>query len=150
MFAEENSGVRLLKYSPTPNAKDGALWKTTDVPVIRFTEIHYTLAECKYRTGDKPGAAALINNVRKRYFVGGADTNPVPAEFDEYRLLDEWLIEFLCEARRRSDLIRWNKFTTEAWWDHPADGPGKEYKNRFAIPEHAFSANPNLVQNPGY
>jgi hypothetical protein len=150
MFAEENSGIRLLKYSPTPNSKDGAIWKTTDVPVIRYTEIKYTLAECKWRAGDAAGAATIINEVRARYFTG-ADTNPVTAaNLDEYRLLDEWMIEFLGEGRRRTDLIRFGKFTTEAWWDHPADGPGKEYLCRFPIPEGAFSANPNLVQNPGY
>jgi hypothetical protein len=151
MFAEENSGVRLLKFSPTPNTADAALWKTTDIPIIRFAEIKYMLAECKWRAGGKGEAAALINEVRARYFVGGADPNPVTAaNLDEWRLLDEYMIEFLNECRRRSDLIRFGKFTTEAWWDHPADGPGKEYLNRFPIPEGAFSANPKLIQNPGY
>ncbi|GHU63270.1 membrane protein [Bacteroidia bacterium] len=151
MYAEENSGVRIMKYSPVPNAKDGVLWKTNDIPVIRFTEIKYMLAECKYRAGNKGEAAALINQVRARYFVNGADPNPVTAvNLNDYRFLDEWLIEFISEGRRRSDLIRFGKFTTEAWWDHPADGPGKEYLNRFPIPEGAFSANPNLTQNPGY
>jgi hypothetical protein len=152
MYAEENSGVRLLKYSPTPDKTNNAMWKNSDLPVIRLTEIKYILAECKYRNNDKPGAAALINSVRERYFTTtGGDPNPVTtANLDDYRFLDEWLIEFIGEARRRTDLIRFGKFTTEAWWDHPADGPGKEYLNRFPIPEGAFSANPKLVQNPGY
>jgi hypothetical protein len=149
-YAEENSGVRLLKFAPTPNIADNSMRFNPDLPVIRLTEIIYTLAECKYRAGDKAGAAALINNIRKRYFAGGADPNPVPSNFDEYRLLDEWLIEFLGEARRRTDLVRWNKYTTEAWWDHPADGAGKEYLNRFPIPSSAMNANNKLQQNPGY
>jgi hypothetical protein len=41
-------------------------------------------------------------------------------------------------------------FTTEAWWDHPADGAGKEYLNRFPIPESAMNANDKMIQNPGY
>jgi hypothetical protein len=41
-------------------------------------------------------------------------------------------------------------FTTASWWDHPADGPGKEYLNRFPIPEWIISANPEIDQNPGY
>lgn len=149
MYAEENSGVRLMKFSPIPNAADNANRYNPDVPVIRLTEIIYTLAECKYRAGDKAGAATLINNVRKRYFTG-TDPNPVPAGFDEWRLLDEWLIEFLGEGRRRTDLVRWNKFTTEAWWDHPADGPEKAYFNRFPIPATAINANNKLEPNPGY
>ena len=28
------------------------------------------------------------------------------------------MIEFLGEGRRRTDLIRWDKFVTESWWDH--------------------------------
>ncbi len=33
-------------------------------------------------------------------------------------MIDEWGIEFLGEGRRRTDLIRWDMFVTEAWWDH--------------------------------
>ncbi|ANH81221.1 hypothetical protein A8C56_09705 [Niabella ginsenosidivorans] len=151
LYGEENSGVRLLKHSPIPNEADNALRFNPEVPVIRFTEIQYMLAECKWRLGDKPTAANLINEVRKRYFAGGNDPNPATAgNLDEYRFLDEWLIEFIGEGRRRTDLVRWNKFTTEAWWDHPADGPGKEYLNRFPVPASAINANPKLEQNPGY
>jgi hypothetical protein len=149
MYAEENSGVRLVKFSPVPNNADNNLQFNPDIPIFRLTEIQYMLAECKFRQGDKAAAAALINEVRKRYFVG-ADPNPVPPNFDEYRLLDEWLIEFIGEARRRTDLIRWDKYTTEAWWDHPADGPSKAFLNRFPISAGKMSANSKLVQNPGY
>jgi hypothetical protein len=146
-FAEENSGVRIMKYSPIANAADNDLRYNADVPVIRFTEIQYMLAECKYRAGDKAGAAALINEVRARYFVG-ADPDPVLASFDDYRFLDEWLIEFLGEGRRRTDLVRWGKFVTEDWWDHRATN--ETFRNRFPIPATALQANPNLLQNPGY
>jgi hypothetical protein len=108
------------------------------------------LAECKYHSGDMAAAASLINEVRARYFTG-TDPNPVTAaNLDKYRLADEWMIEFLGEGRRRTDLVRWNMFTTEAWWDHPADGQGKAHLNRFPIPETAMNANKLLVQNPGY
>ena len=47
------------------------------------------------RAGDKPGAANLINTVRKRYFPEG-DPDPVTASnLDKYRMLDEWMMEFL-------------------------------------------------------
>jgi hypothetical protein len=74
----------------------------------------------------------------------------VPSDFDKYRLADEWLIEFLGEGRRRTDLVRWNMYTTEPWWDHPADGPGQEFRNRFPIYQTFKAANDKLVQNPGY
>jgi hypothetical protein len=150
MYAEENSGVRLVKQSPVTNGADNDQRFNPDIPVIRFTEIQYMLAECKYRSGDKATAAALINDIRKRYFTG-VDPNPVTASnLDKYRLADEWMIEFLGEGRRRTDLIRWGMFTTESWWDHAADGVGKKHLNRFPIPEKAITANNKLVQNPGY
>jgi hypothetical protein len=148
MYGEENSGVRLIKLSPVTNDADNSMRYNPDIPVIRLTEIQYMLAECKYHSGDKAAAAALINEVRARYFTD-ADPNPVTAgNLDKYRLADEWLIEFLGEGRRRTDLVRWNMYTTEAWWDHPADN--KDHCNRFPIPETAMNANPKLVQNPGY
>ena len=100
---EENSGVRLVK-APQPNLDDKLLRWNPDCPVIRLSEIYYMLAECELRAGDKKTAAGLINQVRGRNFEGGADPNPVTADnLDEYRMLDEWMIEFLGEGRRRTD-----------------------------------------------
>ena len=151
MYAEENSGVRLLKYSPIPNQADNAIRYNRNIPIFRLTEVQYMLAECKYRSGNKAEAAALINQVRARYFTADSpDPNPVPADFDEYRFLDEWLIEFIGEGRRRTDLIRWDKYTSESWWDKEADGPGNEFKNRLPIPTSIIQGNPLITQNPGY
>ena len=145
---EENSGVRLVK-APQPNLDDKLLRWNPDCPVIRLSEIYYMLAECELRAGDKKTAAGLINQVRGRNFEGGADPNPVTADnLDEYRMLDEWMIEFLGEGRRRTDLIRWDKFVTESWWDHTP--LNDKNKNLFPIPNSAISANNLIEQNPGY
>lgn len=133
---EENSGVRLVK-APQPNLDDKLLRWNPDCPVIRLSEIYYMLAECELRAGDKKTAAGLINQVRGRNFEGGADPNPVTADnLDEYRMLDEWMIEFLGEGRRRTDLIRWDKFVTESWWDHTP--LNDKNKNLFPIPHGSF------------
>ena len=145
---EENSGVRLVK-APQPNLDDKLLRWNPDCPVIRLSEIYYMLAECELRAGDKKTAAGLINQVRGRNFEGGADPNPVTADnLDEYRMLDEWMIEFLGEGRRRTDLIRWDKFVTESWWDHTP--LNDKNKNLFPIPNSAISANNLIEQPPGY
>lgn len=145
---EENSGVRLVK-APQPNLDDKLLRWNPDCPVIRLSEIYYMLAECELRAGDRKTAAGLINQVRERNFEGGADPNPVTADnLDEYRMLDEWMIEFLGEGRRRTDLIRWDKFVTESWWDHTP--LNDKNKNLFPIPNSAISANNLIEQNPGY
>ena len=67
---------------------------------------------------------------------------------DEYRMLDEWMIEFLGEGRRRTDLIRWGAFTSESWGDHTPSND--KNMNRFPIPNSAISANNLIKQNPGY
>ena len=145
---EENTGIRLMKV-PQPNLAEKTLRWNPDNPAIRLAEIYYMLAECKMRAGDKGAAAELINAVRKRNFEDGADPDPVTAaNLDEYRMLDEWLIEFLGEGRRRVDLVRWEKFVTESWWDHEATN--STHLNRFPVPANAMSGSSALKQNPGY
>lgn len=147
---EENTGVRPVKV-PQPNMADDNLRWGADNPVIRLAEVYYMLAECKLRAGDKATAADLINEVRKRNFEGGEDPDPVTeANLDDegYRMLEEWGIEFLGEGRRRTDLIRWNKFVTESWWDH--EPSNSEHLRRFPVPQEAISGNNALDQNPGY
>lgn len=144
---EENSGVRIVKV-PIPNNTDKTLRWGADNPAIRLTEIQYMLAECLMREGDRGGAATLINAVRKRNFENGADPDPVTdANLDEWRMLAEWGTEFLAEGRRRTDLIRWKKFTSATWWDHAASDA---HYNRFPVPTQAISGNNSLKQNDGY
>lgn len=145
---EENTGVRLVKV-PIPNLSNNTLRWGADLPVIRLAEIYYMLAECNFREGNLAAAAELVNQVRKRNFEGEKDPDPVTAaNLDKYRLLDEWSIEFLGEGRRRTDLIRWNSFVSESWWDHQPSG--SEHLRRFPVPNEAISGNNNLTQNPGY
>ncbi|WP_080905994.1 RagB/SusD family nutrient uptake outer membrane protein [Parabacteroides sp. Marseille-P3160] len=147
--AEENSCVRVTKRSPRPNQDEKNRKFDPDVPIIRLAEIYYMLAECKMRAGDKDGAAALINTVRKRYFTNGADPDPVTAaNLDKYRMLDEWQLEFLAEGRRRTDLVRWDAYVTEDWWDHKATND--KNLNRFPVHYSIIGANNLLEQNPGY
>ena len=147
--AEENSGVRLIKFSPRPNQDEYKEMFNPDIPIIRLAEVYYMLAECKMRNGDKQGAADLINTVRKRYFEGGNDPDPVTASnLDKYRMLKEWKLEFLGEGRRRTDLVRWNAYVTEDWWDHKATN--NPDLNRFPLHYSIIGANNLLEQNPGY
>lgn len=146
--AEENSCVRLMKRCPRPDVNDQKKKGNPDTPVIRLAEMYYILAECKYRSGDADGAAQLINTVRARYFEG-ADPDPVTAaNLDKYRLLDEWMIEFLGEGRRRTDLVRWDAYVTEDWWDHKATN--NPNLNRFPVYYSILGSNSLLEQNPGY
>ena len=147
--AEESSGVRVTKRSPRPNQDEFKRMFDPDVPIIRIAEIYYMLAECKMRAGDKQAAADLINTVRRRYFADGVDPDPVTAaNLDKYRMLKEWMVEFLGEGRRRTDLIRWDAYVTENWWDHQATN--NPNLNLFPIHYTIIGANNLIEQNPGY
>lgn len=152
---EENSGVRLVKYSVLVDKIDyDNLAKRCPAmyPLVRLAEIKYMYAECLYRMGGQANieeACRQINEVRARNFPDRLDPDPVtPENLDKYRFLDEWLVEFLGEKRRRTDLIRWGAYVHEDWWDHKASH--EEYKNRFPISDQAISSNNLLKQNPGY
>ena len=117
---------------------------------IRLAEIYYTLAECKFRAGDKSGASILLNTVRQRYYpVGSASLyNTDGSELTQQELLDEWGREFIFESRRRTDLIRWDLFTKGTWWDKTPDAA--DHTNIFCLHQDVLGANQNLIQNPGY
>jgi starch-binding outer membrane protein, SusD/RagB family len=123
------------------------LFQFNAAPEIRLAEIYYSLAECKYRAGDKAGAAVLLDAVRERNFdADDWDTESYQADLDRLtddEFVDELGREFLGERHRRTDLIRWNRFGAE-WWDKPADGADKSI---FPIPNQAINANPLLKPN---
>lgn len=147
---EENTGIRLVKV-PQPNMAEKNIRWNADQPLFRLAEVYYMYAECLLRRGDKTNAAIWINKVRKRNFANEVDPDPATAsnlDNDGYRMLDEWLTEFLGEGRRRTDLIRWKKYTTEKWWDHTPSND--KNRLRFPIPTKAISGSNLLEQNPGY
>jgi hypothetical protein len=143
---EENSGIRLLKFGPLSHSH--GLFMSNSIGEIRLAEIYYSLAECKYRAGDKAGAAKLLDAVRKRNYpneIWGANSyEQNPGKLTDQEFIDEWGREFLGEHRRRIDLIRWGRFG-EAWWDKEADKNDKDYEV-FPIPSRILNSNPLLKQ----
>jgi hypothetical protein len=142
---EENSGVRFIKFPWLPLSQN--LFMFNSFPEVRLAEIYYSLAEVKYRAGDKAGAAVLLDAVRKRNFPEEAwpmhsYVNNIDQLTDD-EFVDELSREFLGERHRRTDLVRWNRFG-DAWWDKPQDAADKSV---FPIPNRALNANPLLKPN---
>lgn len=150
IYGEENTGYRLMKFPWLPQTK--SLFFENAIPEIRLSEIYYSLAECKYRSGDKSTAAKLLDSVRKRNFTNEDWINH-SYENNLSRLTDnefiiEWGREFLGERRRRTDLVRWGLFSTATWWDKSPDIINMDL---FPIPNRALNANPLLKQTtPGF
>ena len=148
---DHNSGWHFIKY---PIYKDDDQGKQeADFVEIRLAEIYYSLAECKFRLGDYISAGKLLNEVRKRNYPSEnykeylyePDGN-VKLSAEEF--IDEWGREFLGEGRRRTDLIRWERFSEGTWWDKYPDVD--KHLEIFPLHRSTLSTNPNLKQNPGY
>ncbi|MDJ1470625.1 RagB/SusD family nutrient uptake outer membrane protein [Xanthocytophaga flava] len=75
----------------------------TNVPLIRLAEIYLTRSICRFKAGDKSGAAEDLNVVRKRAWnttVGGPYVEVTGADITENMIHDERLIEMFGENDR--------------------------------------------------
>ena len=110
-------------------------------------------AECVLRGGSPVAGDALeyVNKVRARSGASVISSNQLTLDF----ILNERGRELNLEGHRRSDLIRFGKFTGGSyiwpWKGGIAAGTSiPSTYNLFPIPSTALQANPNLKQNPGY
>ena len=129
----------------------------TDLPLIRLAEVYLTYAEAVLRGGaggDRATALGYINQLRTRAY-GNASGNITNSDLTLDFILDERARELYWEGLRRTDLIRYNKFTTADYLWSLKGGAASgvavpDYRNLYPIPQDALTANENLRQNTGY
>ena len=122
--------------------------------MMRLGEIYLIYAEAQARLsgGQTNDATALgyVNALRQR--AGVSEQSYVDLEF----LLKERARELMWEGHRRVDLIRYGYFTSAQFpWPYKGGVPnGKvslpSYRTIYPLLLSDVTANPNLVQNPGY
>jgi starch-binding outer membrane protein, SusD/RagB family len=81
----------------------GPAGMNTNVPLIRLAEVYLTRSICRFRAGDRTGAAADLNTVRRRAWntaVGGPFREINVADLTENTIHDERLIELFNEGDR--------------------------------------------------
>lgn len=127
-----------------------------DFPVFRLADAYLMYAECELRAGGAVSQASVdnINALRVRAY-GNTSGNVSAGQINLNFILDERARELHWEGHRRTDLIRFGKFTGSSyiwpWKGGVASGaPTSAFRNLFPIPSSALSTNPNLQQNPGY
>lgn len=129
----------------------------TDIPLIRLPEIYLNYAEAVVRgatNGNKTDAVNYINDLRRRGFgdnLSNIEANDLTVDF----LLDERGRELYWEGTRRTDLVRYGKYTSGSYlWQYKGgvkNGTGvEEFRNIFPIPSSDMTVNGSLKQNPGY
>jgi starch-binding outer membrane protein, SusD/RagB family len=146
--ADDNSGIWVAKYPIYPTGDPNTI--ASSYAEIRLAEVYYSLAECKYRAGDKAAAAVLLNAVRKRNYPAGSSSlyKTDGSQLTDQEMLDEWGREFVVEGRRRTDIIRWGVFNTGTWWDKQPDGD--DHTKIYPIGQRIINLTPQLKQNDGY
>lgn len=126
----------------------------TDFPMFRLADAYLMYAECALRgAGDMSQALAYVNLVRTRAYGGTTSGNV--GSIDLQFILDERARELYWEGHRRTDLVRFGKFTGGSYiwpWkgNTPNGSPTPSFRNVFPIPANAIAANPLLQQNTGY
>ena len=148
-------------------------YSSVDLPMFRKAEAYLTAAEAILRGGGGTQAEALgyVNEVRNRAYHSGpyavygnnvADGAISAGELTLDFILDERARELYTELVRRTDLIRYDYFTTDKYlWDWKGcatsgstdhEGKAVDHKyNLFPIPQDDILNNPNgLKQNPDY
>ncbi|MBH1959212.1 MAG: RagB/SusD family nutrient uptake outer membrane protein [Flavobacteriia bacterium] len=150
-----NDGYAFIKFknvksNGTPGIHDN--WVETDLPVYRLGDIYLMYAEATVRGGAGGNMATAIGYVNALRARANASQISV---LDLNFILDERSRELSWEMTRRTDLVRFGKFTSSAylwpWKGNVKDGIAvAEYRNLFPIPNNDLVVNPNLVQNPGY
>ncbi|RYZ62847.1 MAG: RagB/SusD family nutrient uptake outer membrane protein [Chitinophagaceae bacterium] len=128
-----------------------------DMPLFRLAEQYLIYAEAVLRGGsggDMGTALGYVNALRTRAY-GNTNGNIGASQLNLDFIIDERARELYWECHRRTDLIRFNRFTESTylwpWKGNVANGTGvaPHYK-LYPIPSSEISSNNNLVQNPGY
>lgn len=123
----------------------------TDFPVFRLADVYLMLAEAVVRGGtgsSRSVALGYVNQLRTRAF-GDNSGNIADGQMTTDFILDERGRELYWECVRRTDLIRYGKFTTSSyrwqWKGGTKDGRAVDSKyNIYPIPSTELTANPNL------
>lgn len=169
-----NNGYACIKWRNVTKDRNelvegGTKYSSIDYPMFRTADAYLMAAEAILRgstEGTQTEALGYVNEVRERAYMSGKyGDNAVSgkitaAELNLDFILDERARELQMELVRRTDLIRFGKFTKGYDWDWKGSDSGaagtyegKDVDNKynlFPIPQDEFTTNPNLTQNPDY
>ncbi len=156
-FTDGYAVIKFTNLTRAGNPGRNLEFADTDFPVFRLADVYLMYAEAHLNGGggDLATAVGYINQLRERAF-GDNSRNISSGDLTLDFILDERGRELFWEAHRRTDLIRFGKFagTTDYVWPFKggvAAGISTSSRNNlFPLPFTDTSANPNLVQNPGY
>jgi hypothetical protein len=157
-FTEGYAITKWKNIKSTGGAGQDLTFPDTDFPVFRLADAYLIYAEAVKRGGtggDANTSFTYINALRERAYGNTTGNLLAPADITLDLILDERARELYWEGHRRTDLIRFGRFssTTYLWqWKGGVQaGISTDAKyDLFPIPSSDIGANPNLVQNKDY
>lgn len=126
-----------------------------DFPMFRLADVYLMYAEIMLRGGggDMNTAVGFINELRTRAY-GDNSGNIASGDLDLDFILDERARELYWECHRRTDLIRFEQFSTQGVWSWKGNVPQgtttESFRDLMPLPANDLGVNTNLEQNPGY
>ena len=137
-----------------PLPANAGTFASIDFPLFRLAEMYLIYAEAQLRGGGgtKADAVHYFNLLRERAY-GNTSGDVLDISLND--VLDERARELYWEGFRRTDLVRYDEFTSGSyvwpWKGGIKGGTGTNAKyDLFPIPSTDIIANPNLTQNSGY
>ncbi len=157
VFTEGYLSTKFKNLTSTGEKGQNATFVDTDFPLFRLADVYLMYVEAVLRGGiggDLTTALNYVNAIRERAY-GDPSGNIVAADLTLDFILDERARELHWEAQRRTDLIRFNKFTGDDYlWDWKGNvkegAATQSHHDLFPIPASDLAVNTNLEQNPGY
>jgi len=122
---------------------------SVDYPFIRLAEVYLNYAEACLNADQKTKGITYLNAVRTR------SNQPALEDYTLQDIINERSVELCWEAIRRTDLIRWDMFTSNSylwrWKGGSYVGQGfDDHLLVFDFPSSELTANRNLSHKPGY
>ena len=151
--ASEGEGVRFNKFVPLPDAPQGA-GAPNDFTWFRLAEMYLIRAEAENELGQTAAALADLAIIHDRHDATNKVSGMGLSSQASIRnaILNERLLEFSAEGKRRTDMIRNGKFLS--WTEASKNGVSNTARDPhfilFPIPAPQLASNPLLTQNPGY
>lgn len=155
-----NNGIPVTKYYNVnkDGSKPASNQAYTDFPMFRLGEIYLNLAEAVLRGGQgatRAEALGLVNDLRRRAYNDKLAAPVSDSEFTLDFMLDERGREMFFEAQRRTDLVRFGRYTGAdylwPWKGGTAEGKAVAYTYAvYPLPSDDIGSNENLKQNEGY
>lgn len=148
-------------------APQGEAYTSIDFPMFRTGEAYLIAAEAILRGaqgGTRAQALSYVNEIRQRAYMSGKYAkagvrSDVAGTITDAQLTLDFILaerqrELASELVRRTDLVRFGKFTKGYKWDwkngERLGADVDDHFNVFPIPETERTNNPNLKQNDGY